>query len=51
METDHGRSTGRRVQTLPDLASSLFSLILSLRANSAYGPEPALRTRIGESGS
>ncbi|HMB69657.1 MAG TPA: type IVB secretion system protein IcmH/DotU [bacterium] len=48
MERDHGRSARRRVQTLPDLASSLFSLTLSLRASSGYGSEPELRARIGE---
>ncbi|GJM44549.1 MAG: hypothetical protein DHS20C21_13910 [Gemmatimonadota bacterium] len=48
METDPGRSAQRRVQTLPDLASSLFSLTLSLRASSGYGSEPELRAKIGE---
>ena len=42
------RSADRRVQSLPDLASSIFSLILSLRGSSAYGTESELRARIGE---
>ncbi|MCA9753117.1 MAG: DotU family type IV/VI secretion system protein, partial [Gemmatimonadetes bacterium] len=42
------RSGARSVQSLPDLASSLFSLILSLRGSSAYGSEADLRGRINE---
>jgi type VI secretion system protein ImpK len=37
-----------RVQSLPDLAASLFSLILSLRSSAAYGRLEELRSRIGE---
>jgi type VI secretion system protein ImpK len=40
--------SGRRVQSLPDLASGLFSLILSLRTSAAYGAESDLRKKIGE---
>ena len=39
------RSSARSVHSLPDLASSLFSLILSLRGSSAYGQEADLRAR------
>jgi type VI secretion system protein ImpK len=42
------RSSARSVHSLPDLASSLFSLILSLRGSSAYGQEADLRARIAE---
>jgi type VI secretion system protein ImpK len=37
-----------RVNSLPDLAASLFSLILSLRTSAAYGREDELRSRINE---
>lgn len=37
-----------RVQSLPDLAASLFSLILSLRSSHSFGREDELRSRIGE---
>jgi len=40
--------TSSRVQSLPDLAGSLFSLILSLRSSASYGREDELRARIGE---
>ncbi len=48
MEFEQEERTGRRVQSLPDLASGLFSLILSLRTSAAYGAESELRAKIGE---
>lgn len=47
MEAEQAQSH-RRVQSLPDLASNLFSLTLSLRTSAAYGPEGELRSRIGQ---
>jgi type VI secretion system protein ImpK len=41
------KTTGR-VHSLPDLAGSLFSLILSLRSSASYGREDELRARIAE---
>lgn len=43
-----GDKSGARVRSLPDLAGSLFSLILSLRSSAAYGREDELRGRIGD---
>lgn len=40
------RSAARSVQNLPDMASTLFSLILSLRTSSNYGTEEELRGKI-----
>ena len=40
--------SGARVRSLPDLAGSLFSLILSLRSSASYGREDELRARIGD---
>ncbi len=44
---DQEKSSGR-VQSLPDLAASLFSLLLSLRSSAMYGREDELRSRIAE---
>jgi type VI secretion system protein ImpK len=43
---DQDRSSERRIRSLPDLAASVFSLILSLRSSSSYAGEGELRTRI-----
>ncbi len=40
------RSAARSVQNLPDMAATLFSLILSLRTSSNYGAEEELRGKI-----
>ena len=41
------KSSARKVSSLPDLAASVFSLILSLRTSGSYGRESELRGRIG----
>jgi type VI secretion system protein ImpK len=43
---DNERSQARGVQSLPDMAATLFSLILSLRTSSNYGSETELRRKI-----
>jgi type VI secretion system protein ImpK len=40
------RSAARNVQNLPDMAGTLFSLILSLRTSSNYGSDEELRRKI-----
>lgn len=40
------RSSARNVQNLPDMAATLFSLILSLRGSANYGSEDDLRSKI-----
>jgi type VI secretion system protein ImpK len=44
---DQEKSSARKVSSLPDLAASAFSLILSLRTSANYGRESELRKRIG----
>ena len=43
---DNERSSARSVHSLPDMAATLFSLILSLRTSSNYGSENDLRRKI-----
>ena len=44
---EYEKSSARKVRSLPDLAASIFSLILSLRTSRGYGREDELRSRIG----
>ena len=41
-------NAGRSGRSLQDLATGMFSLILSLRTSGSYGEEAALRQRIAD---